>query len=89
MEVAATEFTRNFSRYREEVQHEPVAIKSHDRITGYFVSTREFQNYQRLKARDGSALAVEELDAATVASLANAKMDKRHDKLNDLLDEKE
>jgi PHD/YefM family antitoxin component YafN of YafNO toxin-antitoxin module len=87
MDVAATEFTRNFTRYREEVQHEPLAIKSHDRVTGYFVSTREFQNYQRLKAKEGVALAVEELDAASVDALRAARMDSRHDDLNDLLDE--
>ena len=37
-QVAATEFARNFGRYREEAQHEPVAVVTHNRVTGYFVS---------------------------------------------------
>lgn len=87
MEVPATEFTRNFPRYREEAQHEPVAVKSHDRTAGYFLSTRDFQNYQRLKAREGVALSLEELDGATVEALRGARMDSRHDGLNRLLDD--
>jgi hypothetical protein len=44
MVVPATEFARNFGRYREEARHEPVAVQSHGRITGYFVSAREPRN---------------------------------------------
>jgi hypothetical protein len=87
MVVPATEFARNFGRYREEAQHEPVAVQSHGRITGYFLSAREFRNYQRLKEREGEALAVGELDEATVAAIREIKMDSRHDALNALLDD--
>ena len=36
--VTATEFAKNFGRYREEAQREPVAITSHGRTSGYFLS---------------------------------------------------
>lgn len=85
-EVAATEFARNFGRYREAAQHEAVAVKSHDRITGYFVSARDYEEYQRLKAYAPVSLAVEELDAETIKALATARMDSRHDALNHLMD---
>ncbi|MWC42427.1 type II toxin-antitoxin system Phd/YefM family antitoxin, partial [Sphingomonas carotinifaciens] len=49
-QVAATEFARNFGRYREEAQREPVAVVTHNRVTGYFVSARDYDEYQRLKA---------------------------------------
>jgi hypothetical protein len=40
-EIAATEFARNFGLYREMVQRETIAVKVHDRITGYFLSARD------------------------------------------------
>jgi PHD/YefM family antitoxin component YafN of YafNO toxin-antitoxin module len=87
MDVAATEFTRNFPRYREEAQHGPVAVKSHDRVAGYFLSAREFENYQRLKAMEPKVLAVEEIDPGTIEALRGTKMDARHADLDQLLDD--
>ena len=87
MDVPATEFARDFGRCREEAQHEPVAVQSHGRTAGYFVSAREFQNYQRLKERAGEAVAIEELDAEVVEALRRAVADPRHDHLNALLDD--
>ena len=86
-EVAATEFTRNFSRFREEVQHAPIAVTSHDRITGYFVSARDFDEYQGLKARAGTAVWAGELDDQTLKALAESRMDKKHAHLDDLLED--
>lgn len=34
-EVTATEFTRNFSQYREVAQREPIAVTSHGRTIGF------------------------------------------------------
>lgn len=85
-EIAATEFARNFGLYREMVQRETIAVKVHDRITGYFLSAREYEEYQRLKGMMPVALAAEELDDATLHALAESKMDKRHVPLNDLMD---
>lgn len=85
-QVAATEFARNFGRYREDAQREPVAVVAHNRITGYFVSARDFDEYQRLKATAASALAVEDLDSATLTALAASRMDRRHDQLDRLMD---
>lgn len=84
--VPATEFARNFGRYREEAQREAVAVVTHNRVTGYFVSARDYDEYQRLKASAPTALAVEELDAATLKALAVSRMDSRHDPLDALLD---
>jgi PHD/YefM family antitoxin component YafN of YafNO toxin-antitoxin module len=86
-EVAATEFARNFGRYRDAAQRAPVAVTSHERVTGYFVSAHDFEEYQQLKARAGHALAVEELDAATLRALAASRMDPRHADLDSLLDD--
>lgn len=85
-EVAATEFARNFGRYREIVQREAIAVTAHDRITGYFVSAHDYEEYQRLKAMMPLAVSVEDLDADTLRALGEAKMDKRHDELDALMD---
>ncbi len=36
--TTATDFAKRFGRYKKEAQREPVAIKSHGRVSGYFVS---------------------------------------------------
>ena len=38
IEVPATEFATHFGRYQELAQRESVAITSHGRTTGYFMS---------------------------------------------------
>ncbi len=47
--VTATEFAKNFGRYREVVQTEAVEVTSHDRVTGYFISRVEYETLQALK----------------------------------------
>lgn len=85
--VPASEFSRNFGKYRDTVQRETVAVTSHERITGYFVSVFEYEEYMKLKAKMPKAYAIEELSEETIQAIANAKMDKRHNHLNSLLDE--
>ena len=85
-EVAATDFARHFGRYREAAQREPVAVRAHDRITGYFLSARDFEEYLKFKAMMPVALAVGELDGDTVDALNKSKMDQRHASLDHLMD---
>lgn len=85
--VTATEFAKNFGRYKEEAQREPVAITSHGRTSGYFLSAHEFEEYQRLKAYRRRVFHVSELPEDIVEAIATAKMDPAHDHLNALLDQ--
>lgn len=48
--VSATEFSKNFGRYRDTVQREPIAVTSHGRVTGYFLSGVEYEALMREKA---------------------------------------
>lgn len=84
--VAATEFSKNFGRYREIVQRETVAVTSHERVTGYFVSSNDYEEFMRIKAIMPKAYAVEELSEETIKAIAFSKMSARHDHLNSLLD---
>lgn len=86
IEVSAAEFARNFGRYKEAAQREPVAVTSHGRTSGYFLSAVEFDAYQQLKARTTRALHVSELSQGVVDQIAATRMDPAHDHLNALLD---
>ena len=84
-EVPTTEFTRNFGLYREVVQREPVAVTSHGRPTGYFVSAVEFEELQRYKALARQTFATAELSRQEIDAIAAGRMAPEHDYLNALL----
>ena len=85
-EVPATEFARNFGQYREIAQREPVAVTSHGRAMGYFVSAIEFEEMQRLKAFVRRSRAVTDLSKEEIDRMTAGRMDPEHDHLNALLD---
>ena len=85
--VTATEFAKNFGRYREEAQREPVAITSHGRTSGYFVSPHEYAELERLRAYERRIYRIEELPENIVQAISEAKMDPKHEHLNALLDQ--
>ena len=84
--VTATEFAKNFGRYREEAQREPVAITSHGRTSGYFVSPHEYAELERLRAYERRVYRIEELPESIAQAISEAKMDPKHGHLNALLD---
>lgn len=85
--VPATEFSKNFGRYREAVQREIVAVTSHERVTGYFISSAEYETLMRIKSMMPKVYALEELPESTIQGISASTMDARHDRLNTLLDE--
>ncbi|MBY6241228.1 type II toxin-antitoxin system Phd/YefM family antitoxin [Methylosinus sp. Sm6] len=85
--VPASEFTRNFGRYRMLAQREAVAVSSHGQITGYFVRPDEYEAFMRFKAQR-RVFATAELSDEKAEAIAAARMDERHDHLNALLDPK-
>jgi prevent-host-death family protein len=87
-EVPAAEFARNFAQYREIAQREPVAVTSHGRAMGYFISAVEFEEMQRLKAFARRSRAVADLSKAEIDQMTAGRMGAEHDHLNALLDER-
>ncbi|MFV3127748.1 type II toxin-antitoxin system prevent-host-death family antitoxin [Niveispirillum sp. KHB5.9] len=86
--VTATEFAKNFGRYKEAAQREPVAITSHGRTSGYFMSAPAFEEYQQLKAKAARiAFSIEELPDEIADAIAKASMDPSHAHLDRLMDE--
>jgi hypothetical protein len=45
--VPASEFTRNFGRYRMRAQREAIAVSSHGQITGYFIGPDDYEEFRR------------------------------------------
>lgn len=86
-EVPSTEFTRNFGLYREVAQREPVAVLSHGRPTGYFISAIEYEEMQRLKALSRRVVRTVDLTEEEIEQIASARMDPEHDHLNKLLED--
>ncbi len=83
--VPASEFTRNFGRYRMLAQREAVAVSSHGEITGYFVRPDEYEEFRRFREHRRS-FSTAELPPGKVEAIAASRMDERHAHLNDLLD---
>jgi len=85
--VPASEFTRNFGRYRLLAQRRPVAVSSHGSITGYFVAPEEYEEFRRYRQHRRS-FATADLPDEKIEKVSNSRMDERHDDLNKLLDPK-
>jgi hypothetical protein len=85
--VPASEFTRNFGRYRMRAQREAVAVSSHGQITGYFVGPEEYEEFRRFRENRRS-FATAELPEEKVEAIRASRMDERHAHLDTLLDPK-
>jgi prevent-host-death family protein len=78
LQVSASEFAKNFGRYRDAAQREPVAVTSHDRITAVLISAHEYEEYQRFKRLATRALRVGELSDEALQAIASSSMAPRH-----------
>jgi hypothetical protein len=85
--VPASEFTRNFGRYRMQAQREAVAVSSHGHVTGYFVGPSDYEEFRRFQAQRHS-FATAELSDEKIKAIAESRMDSRHAHLDALLDQK-
>ena len=85
--VPASEFARNFGRYRMRAQREPVAVSSHGQITGYFIGPDEYEEFKRFRESRRS-FATAELTDERVEAIRLSRMDPRHAHLNRMLDPK-
>lgn len=85
--VPASEFTKNFGRYKMLAQREAVAVSSHGQIAGYFVGAHEYEELLKLKGHRRS-FATADLSDERVKAITSSRMAKRHDHLNKVLDSK-
>ena len=83
--VPASEFTRNFGRYRMLAQRQAVAVSSHGQVTGYFVGPDDYEEFLRFRVQRRS-FATEELSDEKIKAIAGSRMDPRHAYLDALID---
>jgi hypothetical protein len=73
-DVSATDFARNFSRYREEAIAEKIIhVTSHGRVIGAYLSASEVAHYQELKRRETQSLVVGSLSSDVIAAIEAAE----------------
>lgn len=85
--IPASEFTRNFGRYRMLAQREAVAVSSHGQVTGYFIGPDDYEEFKRFRDQRHN-FATEELSDEKIKAIAESRMDPRHAHLDALLDPK-
>lgn len=77
--VSSAEFQRHLGLYQDKAMAEPVTITRNGRERLVLLSVEEFQ---RLKRRDRSVFATQELPAEKVAAVKASRMDRRHKRLD-------
>ena len=72
--VPATEFSRNFARYRDEAIAEKIIhVTSHGRTIGAYLSASEAAHYEQLKRRERQSLLVGNLPDDAIAAIQSAE----------------
>ena len=85
--VPATEFAKNFGEYRDHAQREPVEVTNHGRATGYFISPDVFNELLLLRKLSRRAIRVVDLPKETIDAIRKARVPRKYNYLNALLDE--
>jgi len=80
--ATAQQFQRHFGEYQHQARREPVEITRHGRRELVLMSA---ERYDWLMAAVQRAHAVEDLPDTIVEAVRNARMDRRHNKLDKLM----
>ncbi len=86
--VAATEFCRNFATYQRRVQREPIEVRSHDKVTGYYISAEDYERVEQILTASRRPHHPGELPPHLKAAIRDARMSPEHNHLDALLDER-
>ena len=87
IEVSATDFAKKMGQYRRAAHREPVAVLDRSGVTEVLISKADFDEYQRLKARETKAYFAWELPDDLIVAIERSEMSPEHDHLNALMDE--
>jgi hypothetical protein len=73
-DVSATDFARNFARYRDEAIAEKIIhVTSHGRIIGAYLSASEVAHYEQLRRRETQSLVVGDLSTDVIMAIESAE----------------
>ena len=72
--VPASEFCRNFGRYKDEATaNRVVEVSSNGRPIGAFLSQAEYQHYLTLRRREPEVFKIDELPSELIEEIKNAE----------------
>lgn len=72
--ISASEFSRNFGRYKDQaIEDRVVEVSSNGRRVGAFLSQGEYEHYLRLKARETRVFRIDELPDDLVRDIEHAE----------------
>jgi hypothetical protein len=71
--IDATHFRRDFGRYQDEAQREPVKVTSHGRVVGGFLSSHDLDHYERLKRRERQVYVAGDIPDDIIKAIEQAK----------------
>ncbi len=80
--VSSAEFGKELGRYQDAALSQPVMVTRNGRDRTVMISAEE---YHRLKRRDRTVFATDDLPEELIEAVQRARMDPRHDHLDDLL----
>jgi PHD/YefM family antitoxin component YafN of YafNO toxin-antitoxin module len=78
-EISIAEFAKDFEQHAHDVQSEPIAVTSDGQVVGYFMSVREYQELQRLRAFELRMYRIRELQteiAEAIEAIAPPMIDR-------------
>jgi PHD/YefM family antitoxin component YafN of YafNO toxin-antitoxin module len=77
--VSSADVQKNFGEYRLAAESEPVHVLHYNKPSVVIVSAEE---YSRLKARDKTSMATEDLPEWLIEQIASSEMDVKYDHLD-------
>ncbi|MDR3516476.1 MAG: type II toxin-antitoxin system Phd/YefM family antitoxin [Azospirillaceae bacterium] len=77
--VSSADVQKNFGEYRVVAESEPVHVMHYNKPSVVIVSADE---YNRLKARDKTSMATEDLPEWLIEQIATSEMDRKYDLLD-------
>jgi prevent-host-death family protein len=80
--VSSTEFGKEVGHYQDAALNQPVVVTRNGRDRTVMISAEE---YARLKRRDRQVFGTGEAPEEVIDAVRNAKMDPRHNHLDELL----
>jgi prevent-host-death family protein len=82
VEISSATAGRDFAKYREQAEKEPVIVLHYNKPSVVIVAAAEFE---RLKRRDKQTLSIEEMPDWLVRQVVEGKMQPRHDHLDSVV----
>jgi hypothetical protein len=87
IEVSATQFAKSFGQFEARAVRQPVAVTSHRRITGFYISVEDFAHYQRLREQERKVYRIDELPESAWSAIKEVQYPSGFEQLDELMED--